>query len=980
MPVFTSSNMSVVDGNVVEIRADISPPDPLVIQPGNFVDIPETPLGVRRGIFSVSVGSLDQDYPSFRESGRTSFNTVPLKVEVFKAGDPNPVRTEETMSGPSLAPDPEHPSRSYLTKFDIDAGPANEQTRYSRTDWFIRLTNISDKVAQVGYDIRYVRDSSLISEDAIPLAVLNNTFAILLHALAPQATLSGKRLTVGISPEIAEYISALPEDGQKVFDLSDELPVGARTQLTSLSVVLVSGADALREVYEMWAAADARLSQTLTSAGGTDWQIRQLINANNKWRDSWHEKIDPTDLAVRFCVALTDVEAVLGRIWTEEISLGEIADARARIFMIFKPDTAFLSDQFGRGHALVFTPAHYEGVILGIADALGLAPDLGEKIEGFVNDAIPTIHGYFAEILVRLVHDRYTKRFVGARIADDKVFVAFCDDPGDEGAFPRFPPAPEPADEDAGTSTGGGASSGGGTIRLPEGWRGVLIDDGRVAEGTVVGVEMGETAPEPVGVVPDGFDLGSDESVARLDQVQTMVVVMMENRSFDHMLGRLSRIHPDRGYRCYPDDATNVVPGQSPIKMIPARDIARDKTHYAISVDPYHGTDHVTTQVNGGLMDGFSKDIMTKPDAIDRKPQVPLTYYDEQDIPFFYRLADEFMVCDRWFAAHPGGTYPNRWAFLSGEMPHTKNFHPDDPQMGFIKTRTIFDYLNNAGVEWVYYESNLGMLRMYDRYRLDNERVLPYGVKGENFEARAMAGQLPPVVFIEPKITGIPPLEQASDDHPPANILRGQEFLENLVRILRASPQWSTAMLVITYDEHGGFYDHEPPPGTARGGSEWLIPDPDDPTRTTGKLAKLHPNGARHLGPRVPTFIVSPFVEPGSVSHVVFDHTAVLKSILVRHRAKFQRNIIAMFGERVAKMSHLGEALNKPVPDGLEVATMVAPMRKPRTIENFGDSPTPPVTLRSLPIEAREGRDEVAYGFTLARAMMPKLPGRPGSQ
>jgi phospholipase C len=264
------------------------------------------------------------------------------------------------------------------------------------------------------------------------------------------------------------------------------------------------------------------------------------------------------------------------------------------------------------------------------------------------------------------------------------------------------------------------------------------------------------------------------------------------------------------------------------------------------------------------------------------------------------------------------------------------------------------------------------MLRMYDRYRLDNTRVLPYGEKGEHFEARALAGQLPHVVFIEPKITGIPPLEQASDDHPPANILRGQEFLENLVRIMRASPHWAKSMLVITYDEHGGFYDHMPPPGTPLGGAEWLMPDPDDSTRTVGRFAKLHPEGARHLGPRVPTFIVSPFVQPGTVSHAVFDHTTVLKSILVRHRAKIRRSIFAMFGGRVAQINHLGEALNKPVPDGLEVATMMAPMGKRRTKQNFGDAPTQPTTLGSLPSEARQGRDEVTYGFTLARAMMPK--------
>lgn len=961
MPVFTSSNMSVVEGNVVEIRNDISAPQPLFIQPGDFVELPETPLAIRRGIFSVSIGSLDKNNPATVSGGRTSFNTVPIKVEVFKSGNPDPLKSVETMSGSSLAPDPEHPTRSYLTKFDIDAGPANESGHYTRTNWRIRLTNNTDRIAQVSYDIRYVRDSSLITEQAIPLGVLNNTFGILLNALSPTASLNGSELTVRISPEIAEFSSLVAEDGQMVFDLSDQLPAvvaGVRSELVALKVALVPGSDALREVDDKWQQTDAAIRAA--AGGGTlDRALTEAkIAANNKWRDTWHENIDPSDTAVKLYVALTDVNVLLGHLWTEEISLGEIADPRARIFMIFKSHTAFLPEQFGKGYALVFTPAHYEGVLLRIADAFGLAPDISDKIAKTISDHIGKIHGYFAEVLIRLVHDMYTKRYIDCRIVDDNVLVRFCDDPADPGAFPRIATTPEPG---SGDGAGGGE-----TGRGPRGPRSSDLRPG----GVVPTRAPGETEPEPLGVVPDGFRLGSDEAIARLDQVHTIVVVMMENRSFDHMLGRLSRIRPDRGYLCYPDDATNTVPGRSPIKMIPARDIQVGKTYYAIQVDPYHNTSHVEVQINDGKMDGFARDIMTKPDRIDQVPQVPLTYYDEQDIPFFYQLADQFLVCDRWFAAHPGGTYPNRWAFLSGQMPYTSNFPPDDPRMAFIKTPTIFDYLTSAGIEWAYYESNVGMLRMYDRYRLDNTRVLPYGREGEHFAARANAGQLPPVVFIEPKITGIPPLEQASDDHPPANILRGQEFVENLVRILQSSPHWNRSMLVITYDEHGGFYDHMPPPGTPLGGPEWLVPDGSG--GMTGAFAKIHPDGATHLGPRVPTFIVSPFVEPGSVSHVVFDHTSVLKSILVRHRAKFRRNIFALFGARVAQINHLGEALNRPVPDPQTLSTRMAPIRVRHTPGNYGDVAMPRFTLDRVSVEAREGRDDVPYGFTLARAIMPK--------
>ena len=612
----------------------------------------------------------------------------------------------------------------------------------------------------------------------------------------------------------------------------------------------------------IWAERDA----VLRSAGGPPKA------ANDAWREKWHERIDVTDVAVRFDVAFTDIEVLLPQLWiVEDIKLGEISDASAKIFLIFKSHTAFSEPRFGKGHALVITPYKIEGVLLTLADIFGKVPDLGEKIEEYANKAIPTIHRHFAEVVIRMVHNQYKKRFIDCRLQDEHLEVVFCDDPADPGAFP-VAEAPAPVEGSIPTVTS--------RVR-------------REVVGPRDLIDAGDTPPpEPVGVVPSWFYLGTAAGLAQLDNVETIIVVMMENRSFDHMVGRLNRKWPDRGYICYPDGVSNSVPGRSPVKMVPARDIQEGTTYYAIRVDPYHGMDHVVDQINNGQMDGFARDIMTKPNPRERIPQVPLTYYDETDLPFFYNtLAGNYVVCDQWFAAHPGGTYPNRWACLSGTMAEVKNFLPDDHRMGFIKLPTISDVLAPyTDVEWIYYETTLGMLRMYDRYRLDSTRVLPFDDKHKGFVTRAGEGTLPPVVFIEPRITGIPPLEQASDDHPPANLLRGQEFLQDVYRALiapREFSQWGKCMLVITYDEHGGVFDHVAPPGTPLGPEEWRpVAHPDG--RIEYKVPLIHPEGKRFMGARVPTFIVSPLVRPGSVSHTVFDHTSIVKTILTRHRAKFR--------------------------------------------------------------------------------------------
>ena len=183
--------------------------------------------------------------------------------------------------------------------------------------------------------------------------------------------------------------------------------------------------------------------------------------------------------------------------------------------------------------------------------------------------------------------------------------------------------------------------------------------------------------------------------------------------------------------------------------------------------------------------------------------------------------------------------------------------NPDLVTMLPIKTPTMFDHLNDCGVSWKVFENGFSFLRLFRNYTFDTANVVRFDDPVRGFETAARSGTLPQVTMIEPDYIDLPP---GNDDHPPADMEDGQEFVNRIVKALIAWPQWEKTLLVITYDEHGGFYDHQQPPNDApplRGG------------RTT-------------LGPRVPTFLVSPWIKRQDVIHSRFDHTSIGATILRR--------------------------------------------------------------------------------------------------
>lgn len=376
----------------------------------------------------------------------------------------------------------------------------------------------------------------------------------------------------------------------------------------------------------------------------------------------------------------------------------------------------------------------------------------------------------------------------------------------------------------------------------------------------------------------------TDAALQNLHKVNQIVVLMMENRSFDHMLGFLSI---DQGRT----DVDGLRPGLSN-----EAGGKQYKVHQATSTklvkaqDPCHSGWCVDEQVSGA-MGGFARNYMKtrKQHFPGDTPATVLAYHTAEQLPVYAYLADHFCVCDRWFCSVPGATMPNRCYAVAGRAQGSRdNINPP-----IYHLHAFVRHLDRAGVSWRWYShDDVPMLWLIDPlYALGNlslpayfDRQDPLGPR--SFLQDAAAGKLPAVSWIDPNFIDVSfGPEGSNDDHPPSDLRAGQELVLKLVHALFRSPQWKSTLLVITYDEHGGFYDHVEPEAA----------EDDDP-------------GFRRYGPRVPALVVSPWVEQGQVSSVRFDHTSLIKTILLRFCRKSDGSIPDM-GKRVRAAHHLGGLL-----------------------------------------------------------------------
>ena len=238
-------------------------------------------------------------------------------------------------------------------------------------------------------------------------------------------------------------------------------------------------------------------------------------------------------------------------------------------------------------------------------------------------------------------------------------------------------------------------------------------------------------------------------------------------------------------------------------------------------------------------------------------------YYDETDLPFYYWLASEFAIGDRYFSSMPGPTFPNRmFLYAASSHGHVHNQVPGDFDV-------IVDYLEQRQVSWkVYADSSPGFGMYIAKAHYIAEHVVPI----EEYFVDAANGDLPGFAFVDPAIGLGTGTYDNNDEHPPALAQLGERFVAEVIDALTKSPNWSRSALFLTYDEHGGLYDHVAPPDACP-------PDDLPPKYKPGDPEK----GFDKLGIRVPFMVVSPYAKKHFVGHEVYDHTSILRFVEARY-------------------------------------------------------------------------------------------------
>ena len=397
----------------------------------------------------------------------------------------------------------------------------------------------------------------------------------------------------------------------------------------------------------------------------------------------------------------------------------------------------------------------------------------------------------------------------------------------------------------------------------------------------------GGTLPGPGSLPFPSLPPGTDT----IPQIDHIVILMMENHSFDNYLGMLGRgdgftLGPDGQPAASCPDASG-----APVRAFHAPNLCQSGGPVLQSWDASHQA------WDSGANDGF----------VVASSSRAMTYWTGTDLPFLYALAGSFPVCDRYFCSMLGPTYPNRRFLLAAsalglvtdQLPSLTDPLPPEG--------TIFDRLSAYGISWRDYFVDLPTAGLFP-YLLTKYpgNILPV----TSFFADAALGTLPGVSLVDPEA-------QAGSEESPQDIAIGAAYAASVINAVLASPAWPRTLLVFTYDEHGGYYDHVPPPAAP-------VPDGIPPQIT---VPPDLPGGFDRYGFRVPTVIASPWAKPNYVSHVVSDHTSILKLIETKW------NLPAL-SYRDANASNLLDCVDftAPRPPFLVPPTLPGPNLAPGTI------------------------------------------------
>jgi phospholipase C len=419
-----------------------------------------------------------------------------------------------------------------------------------------------------------------------------------------------------------------------------------------------------------------------------------------------------------------------------------------------------------------------------------------------------------------------------------------------------------------------------------------------------------------------------------LSKVNHIIIVMMENHSFDNYFGALAYV-PESPYhtssvgcaandhQCVDGLSCSVNPtGElsctdsnpedqgSPAAAFHAKSrcVVPDLAHTWLQSHLESNFNAPNSTVVDSPNDGFVRvnDTTMQPDnGVETATDDPtMGFYTQDDLPFLYDVAQKFAIDDRYFASVIGPTLPNRFYLLAATSFGHVTTADGSSDVAKPMSGTILDLLDSKGISWADYYEDIPQASAFRQWSSSDPHFQTFQTFLNVAAGSTMGTSLPQVSLVDPSGN--------DDDHPPADIQRGQLFLSRIINAVRNGPYWKDSVIFITYDEHGGFFDHVAPPPATQGSAR--TPDgifPGQCADLSNPPASQQPGGGAHcsasasealslcpalaqvpagrypmacagfdqLGFRVPLLVISPFAIPHYVSHGVADHTSLLAFI-----------------------------------------------------------------------------------------------------
>jgi phospholipase C len=449
-------------------------------------------------------------------------------------------------------------------------------------------------------------------------------------------------------------------------------------------------------------------------------------------------------------------------------------------------------------------------------------------------------------------------------------------------------------------------------------------------------------------------------SMANPTQIEHVVVLMMENRSFDHLLGTLPNVNgilrgdgspnPNYSNLANPADATSKkYPAGNPGNFaVPSQDIGQGGFG-----GPGHSFAAATQQLDASAttesgvaspapLNGFIANYIRELSAngrsnpSDDEINEPMTNFTAAQMPVISTLATEFCVCDQWYSEVPGPTEPNR-LFVHAA---TSAGFVDNEWQAPISAQTIYQLLEQAGFDWAFFRVDLSDSDSFPALKVRTTRIFAL----PEFAQQAAAGSLPAYSFLCPQMNEGKDGSQPNSQHAPYDVRLGENLIADVYEAVRNGPMWEKTLLIVTYDEHGGYFDHVAPPAAV---------NPDglaSPNAFVTDLAQKNPSKKGYLtkpnmdfdftrlGMRVPTVLISPWIQKGTVDSSQYQHTSIFATLrdLFGVASLTKRDAQAnSFTAQLTKLSSprtdAPTALTRPaMPPPASAAEMQKPITKPQ--------------------------------------------------